>query len=93
METKRNTSSSGERCKRRWQEGKRRFFTPFRIVLFIMVLFGIMGGERAFAQVKGVGISESSIVPDSSSILELRSSLRGFLAPRMTTGERTLLGL
>jgi len=41
---------------------------------------------------QGVGISEVSITPDPSSILELRSSVRGFLAPRMTTGERMTLG-
>jgi len=45
---------------------------------------------RSYAQ--GVGISEISITPDASSILELRSTLRGFLPPRMTTGERDLIG-
>lgn len=35
-----------------------------------------------------VGISNTSITPDPSSILELRSSDKGLLIPRMTTGER-----
>lgn len=37
---------------------------------------------------QGVGISEVSIVPEASAILELRSTARGFLMPRLTTGER-----
>ena len=37
---------------------------------------------------QGVGISEVSIIPDGSSILELQSTQRGFLLPRMTTAER-----
>ena len=47
-------------------------------------------GAEAFAQ--GIGISEASITPNANSILELRSTLRGFLAPRMTTAQRTTLG-
>ena len=38
-----------------------------------------------FAQ---VGISTTSITPDATSILELRSTTLGFLAPRMTTTQR-----
>jgi hypothetical protein len=45
-----------------------------------------IGNQKIFGQ--GVGISEVSIVPDGTSILELRSTLRGFLAPRMTTAAR-----
>ncbi|TAL64911.1 MAG: hypothetical protein EPN88_10340, partial [Bacteroidetes bacterium] len=88
MKTTRNTSSWIFRTQR-WQRGKRAQFARSVIVLFIVILFGIIGGQRSFGQ--GVGISESSIVPNSSSILELRSSLRGFLAPRMTTAERTAI--
>lgn len=40
------------------------------------------------ATAQGVGISEVSIVPAASAILELRSTARGFLMPRLTTGER-----
>jgi hypothetical protein len=78
MKTKRNTSS-----------GKRIIIAPSGIVLFIMILFLILGGQKSFAQ--GVGISEVSISPDASSILELRSTLRGLLAPRMTTAERNAI--
>lgn len=39
-------------------------------------------------QSQGVGISETSITPSPSAILELRSSVRGLLTPRMTTAER-----
>ncbi|MCX6325558.1 MAG: hypothetical protein NT144_02740, partial [Bacteroidia bacterium] len=90
MKTTRNTSA-GTPCKRRWQTGKRAFSAPSGIVFFIMILLGIIGGQRSFGQ--GVGISESSITPDPWAILELKSSLRGFLAPRMITSERTALGL
>ncbi|MEN6355379.1 MAG: hypothetical protein ABFD02_18190, partial [Bacteroidales bacterium] len=84
METTRNTSSWIS-CKRRWQTGKRVFLTPSGIVLFIVILFGILSGQQSFAQ--GVGISETSISPDPSSILELKwtsGTFKGFLAPRMT---------
>lgn len=40
------------------------------------------------AHAQGVGISESSIVPDPSAILELRSTARGLLVPRMSTAGR-----
>ncbi len=85
MKTTRN-SSSGILSMRRWQTGKRLIVAPSGIVLFIVILFWTLGGRISYGQ--GVGISESSIVPQSSSILELRSTLRGFLAPRMTTPER-----
>src|SRR5450759_342749 len=76
MKTTQNTSS-----------GKRTIIAPSEIILFIVILFWIFGGQKSFAQ--GVGISEVAIPdPHPSSILELRSSLRGFLAPRMSTIQR-----
>ncbi len=57
--------------------------TVFSIILFLILLTGT---SPAFGQ--GVGISESSITPDASAILELRSSQRGFLPPRMTEADR-----
>ncbi|MCE7740488.1 MAG: hypothetical protein GPJ50_14025, partial [Candidatus Heimdallarchaeota archaeon] len=45
-----------------------------------------IGFQKSFGQ--GVGISEVSITPHASSILELRSTQRGFLTPRMTSAER-----
>ncbi|HEY9166168.1 MAG TPA: hypothetical protein VIS48_08420 [Candidatus Kryptonia bacterium] len=53
-------------------------------------LFLILFGRISFAQ--GVGISETTITPDPTAILELRYSsgtFKGFLAPRMTTANRT----
>lgn len=78
MKTKQNTSS-----------GKRTIIAPSGIVLFIMILFWIFGGQKSFAQ--GVGISEASITPDPSAILELKYSsgtYKGFLPPRMTGLQR-----
>lgn len=57
-----------------------------RTILSIVILLLILGGRDSYAQ--GIGISESSITPHASSILELRSTLRGFLPPRLTTTER-----
>ncbi len=67
----------------RWLTGN---LTPFGIILIIVIFFSVIGGQKSFSQ--GVGISEVSITPDASSILELRSTLRGFLAPRLTTVQR-----
>ncbi|MDZ7738878.1 MAG: hypothetical protein U5K32_07415 [Bacteroidales bacterium] len=58
-----------------------------RIFLFLLGLLFITGNKKLFSQ--GVGISEVTITPHASSILELRSTTRGFLAPRMTTDQRT----
>jgi len=89
MKTKRNTSS-GNPNQGRWQAGMRRFFSPFRMVVILLTLSAAFGGHKLAAQ--GVGISEVAIPdPHSSSILELRSSLRGFLAPRMTTTQRNAI--
>ena len=49
------------------------------IVLSFIYLVPVMGQ---------VGISSTSITPDASSILELRSNSAGFLPPRMTKTER-----
>ena len=53
-----------------------------RILLVIACIFFT---ANIFAQ---VGISSTSITPDATSILELRSTTLGFLAPRMTTTQR-----
>src|SRR6056297_2062352 len=50
------------------------------------ILFLTLGLQNTFGQ--GVGISENSITPHASSILELRSEQRGFLIPRMDEGQR-----
>src|SRR6056297_1531198 len=60
---------------------------PILIFLTLVLLSGhsVVSGQ-------GVGISEVSITPDNSSILELRSTERGFLAPRMSTLQRNNIG-
>jgi len=63
--------------------------SPFIIIIFIMIFFSFLTSGYVFSQ--GVGISEASITPDASAILELRSTLRGLLAPRMTNAERDLI--
>jgi hypothetical protein len=50
----------------------------------IYLLASLAFSVNAFAQ--GVGISSSSITPDPSAILELRSTTQGLLFPRTTTG-------
>src|SRR5664279_4927889 len=61
-----------------------------KILFCVLIYFLLLLGQKAFGQ--GVGISEVSITPDTWSILELRSTQRGFLTPRMTTVQRTTLG-
>ena len=86
MKTTRNTSFSlseaGKSCM-----GKEARLTHIGIVLFLMVFLSIAAVGETYGQ-QGVGISEAPITPHPSSILELQSTLRGFLAPRMTTAER-----
>jgi hypothetical protein len=73
----------------RIQAGNRGIIQSTGVILLIVLLFLTCNTQKMVAQ--GVGISEASIVPLPSSILEVRSTQRGFLAPRMTTGERNLI--
>lgn len=54
------------------------------------MLFGIsmLNVNMGFAQ---MGVSETAITPDASSILELKSTSKGFLAPRMTATQRAAI--
>ena len=54
----------------------------------LKVIFFITLGITSFTTFAQVGISTTSITPDASSILELRSTTLGFLPPRMTTTQR-----
>ncbi len=54
--------------------------TTFALLFALLCLMNV----QSFAQ--GVGISESSISPDASAILELRSNSRGLILPRLATG-------
>src|SRR4030042_2875305 len=70
--------------------GKRTLMTRFKIVFCAVLMVLAFGNQKILGQ--GAGISEvAPISPHASSILELQSVTKGFLAPRMTTGERTLI--
>lgn len=57
----------------------------FQIRSAVLISLFFLQFTNAFSQ---VGISSTSITPDASSILELRSTSAGFLPPRMTTPQR-----
>ncbi|MCF8378966.1 MAG: hypothetical protein K9H49_05265, partial [Bacteroidales bacterium] len=64
--------------------------SQMRIVIVLLFFLVVLGGQKAFSQ--GVGIGESTFTPDVSAILELKhmsGPFKGFLAPRMTSAERT----
>ncbi len=61
------------------------FFT----LLGMLIMLTGFAGYRANAQ--SVGISSSAITPDASSILEMRTSTKGLLIPRLTTTERNAI--
>ncbi|MBI9054960.1 MAG: hypothetical protein JEY96_14140, partial [Bacteroidales bacterium] len=90
MDTKVKTSS-GAPSVLRWHIERFKSISQFKIVLTIVVLLLVLGGQKGFAQ--GVGISEVSIVPDPSSILDLQSIQRGFLTPRMSEVQRDAIGV
>ncbi|HOW41786.1 MAG TPA: hypothetical protein PL123_14670, partial [Bacteroidales bacterium] len=90
MTTTRN-SSSGKGGAGRWQRGMRAKSAPSVIVLFMIFFLTVIDVGKAYSQ-QGVAISESPATPDQWAILDLQSSLRGFLAPRMTTAQRLTLG-
>ena len=50
-------------------------------------LVSILGLNNIFAQ-QNVGISETPIIPDVTSILEVYSTSKGILIPRLTTAQR-----
>lgn len=77
MNTIRTTSLSKSRIDR---SHLRKSIAHRGIGLCVVILLLIFGGRESFAQ--GVGISESSITPNASAILELSSLTRGFLMPR-----------
>lgn len=56
-----------------------------KLKAIFFIALSLLFATTLFAQ---VGISSTSITPNSSSILELRSTTLGFLPPRMTTTER-----
>ncbi len=59
----------------------------FKALLILVITFFIVITNFT-AQGQSMGISSTSITPDPSSILELRTSTKGLLTPRMTTIQR-----
>lgn len=53
-------------------------------------LISILGLNNIFAQ-QNVGISETQITPDITSILEVYSTSKGILIPRLTTAQRNAI--
>jgi len=60
-------------------------FKRLSLVLLIMVA---LSATSAFGQQGGISIGESGGLPDPSAVLDLQSSQKGILFPRMTTAER-----
>jgi hypothetical protein len=60
----------------------------FMLLTTLIILIGLTS-YRAKAQ--SMGISSSAITPDASSILEMRTTTKGMLIPRMTTTERNAI--
>ena len=56
------------------------------LVITALVCSAVFGGNDAIGQ--SMGISSGAITPDASAILELRTTTKGLLTPRMTTTER-----
>jgi hypothetical protein len=58
--------------------------------LLILLILSFSNNKIA---AQSMGISSTSITPDASSILEMRTTTKGLLIPRMTTAERDLISL
>jgi hypothetical protein len=61
------------------------------LAALMMMLILSFSNHKIAAQ--SMGISSTSITPDASSILEMRTTTKGVLIPRMTTAERDLISL
>src|SRR5437868_3385072 len=54
----------------------------------LTAMLTIVNGTFNAASAQSMGIASTSITPDASSILEVRSSTKGVLIPRLSTTER-----
>ena len=93
MDTKIKTSSGAPNMVREQIE-RFKSISQVKLVLIIITLFLVFSGQKIFAQ--GVGISETTIVPHASAILELShtaGTFKGFLTPRMTEAERNTIAV
>jgi len=57
--------------------------------LLILILVVLLGSNQNIAQ--NVGIGDESFTPHESAMLEVKSTTKGLLPPRMTTAERDLI--
>ncbi len=81
MDTLFNNSSAISIVEKR-KAGRVKSISLLRTFSFVVILLLTIGFQKSYGQ--GVGISEVSITPDPSAILELRYSsglFKGFLAP------------
>ncbi|MCH7657063.1 MAG: hypothetical protein IIB05_01920, partial [Bacteroidetes bacterium] len=86
------SKSSAISIVKKWKIRRMKSIFYLRIFSCVVILLMTIGFQKSYGQ--GVGISEESIVPHVSSILELRytsGSFKGFLAPRLTTVQRTAI--
>jgi hypothetical protein len=60
-------------------------YGTLRLRILVIILTGVVTYK---ANAQSMGISNTVITPDNSSILEMRSTNKGMLLPRMTTTER-----
>jgi hypothetical protein len=61
---------------------------PMKKVFFLMAMFLLVTGTFSLAQ---VGINSDNSAPDPSAMLDVKSTTRGVLVPRMTEAERDLI--
>nr|MDA3821144.1 hypothetical protein [Bacteroidales bacterium] len=84
----RKSSTAAPLYDRGLMKRSKRIFRLLTYVGMLLMLFSL-GVQQSYGQ--GVGISEASIVPHASAILELKytsGSFKGLLIPRMTTADR-----
>jgi hypothetical protein len=65
-------------------------FYPQSILIYLFCLL-VLGKGQLFAQQEGVSINNSGALPDSSAILDVSSTQKGMLIPRMTEAQRNAI--
>lgn len=70
----------------------RKKINKIKLIVFVFVLFFMnlvaTFGQVNMTKIKDATISGSSITPTAGAVLELESNNKGFLTPRLTTGQR-----
>jgi uncharacterized protein (TIGR02145 family) len=65
--------------------------TIFTFIATICLLLALGFGNAFQANAQNIGISGDGSVPDGSAMLDVKSTTKGLLPPRMTTAERNLI--